>query len=99
MGGIAGEGESSSSSPVVGLSYPQVCAQRLPPRQSHEHPFAFFVLAFVLVWLVAWVGFVVAPPPVLVTGSALGDALGVFLVPMLALLRFEIASGCQFWTV
>ena len=57
--------------------------------QSHTLcPLAFLVLAFVLVWLVAWVGFVVAPPPVLAIGSALGDASGVFLVPVLALLRF-----------
>ena len=53
-------------------------------------------MAFVLVWLVVWVGFVVAPPPMLVTVSLLGDASGVFLVPMLALLRFVVAHVCDF---
>ena len=40
-----------------------------------------------VVRLVAWVGRVVAPPPVLATCSAMGDASSVFLVPVLALLR------------
>ena len=97
LGGVAGEGGTSGSSPAAGCLIPQVCAQR--PPQPHSHalcPLALFALAFVLVWLVAWVGFVVAPPPVLITGSALGDAFGVFVVPVLALLRFAGASVSQY---
>ena len=97
LGGVAGEGGTSGSSPAAGSILPQVCAQRPPQLQSHTLcPLALLVLAFVLVWLVAWVGFVVAPPPVLVTGSALGDAFGVFVVPVLALLRFAGASVSQY---
>ena len=94
-GGAAGV-LASGSAPAVGLLSPRVCAQRPPLPQSHElFPLAFLVLAFVLVWLVAWVGLCVFPPPVLATGSALGDASSVFLVPMLALLGFALASVCQ----
>ena len=65
--------------------------------QSHEHfPLASFVWAFVLVWLVAWVGLCVFPPRVCATGSAAGDAeVAVFVVPVLALLRFAFDSVSQ----
>ena len=96
LGGVAGAGETSGSSPVVGLILPQVCAQRPPRLQSHTLcPLALLVLAFVLVWLVAWVGFVVAPPPLLISGSALGDAAGVFMAPVLALLCFALDRVSQ----
>ena len=94
LGGVAGV-PAIGGAPAAGLYLPQVCAQP-PMLQSHEHfPLASFVWAFVLVWLVAWVGLCVFPPPVLATGSTLGDASSVFLVPMLALLRFALASVCQ----
>ena len=46
-------------------------------------------------WLVAWVGFVVALLPVLVTGSAMGDASGGFVVPVLSMLCFAFNSVSQ----
>ena len=96
LGGVAGEGETSGSSPAAGSILPQVCAQRPPQLQSHTLcPLALLVLVFVLVWCVAWVGFVVAPLPVLISGSALGDAAGVFLVPVLALLCFAFDRVSQ----
>ena len=53
-----------------------------------------------LVWLVVWVGLLVAPPLVLATCSAWGDALGVFIAPMLALLRLAFNYASQLvWTV
>ena len=97
-GGVAGEGDGSP--PAAGLILPQVCAHRPPQPQSRTLcPLALLVLAFVLVWFVAWVGLCVFPPRVLVTGSTLGDASGVFLVPMLALLSFALDRMCQcVWT-
>ena len=82
--------------PAAGLYLPQVCAQP-PMLQSHEHfPLASFVWAFVLVWLVAWVGLCVFPPRVCVSGSAAGDAaVAVFVVPVLASLRFAFDRVSQ----
>ena len=84
-GGVAGV-LPLGSAPAAGLYSPRVCAQ-LPCLQSHEpFPFAFLALAFVLVWLCWWVALLVRPPCTHPTGSALGDAASVFLVPLLALL-------------
>ena len=61
LGGVAGV-LATGSAPAAGLFSPEVCAQ--PPRiPSHEpFPLASLALAFVLVWLVAWVALCVFPP-------------------------------------
>ena len=88
-GGVAGEGGTSGSSPAAGLLSPQVGAQRPPSPHTHElSPPALLVLAFVLVWFVAWVGSCAFPPRVYALGSAVGDASTVFIVPTLASLSF-----------
>ena len=88
-GGVAGV-LPLGSAPAAGLYSPRVCAQ-LPCLQSHEpFPFAFLALAFVLVWLCWWVALLVRPPCTHPTGSAVGDAASVFLVPLLALLGLAL---------
>ena len=96
-GGVVGEGGTSGSSPAAGLLSPQVGAQRPPSPHTHElSPPALLVLAFVLVWFVAWVGLCVFPPRVYALGSAVGDASAVFVVPALASLRFAFDRVRQY---